>query len=515
MNTLLLLLIDLVVGISIGAVVGYFLCKSRVQAGQAEARADAHSIIEDANRTAEASRREAEIAAKETSLQLKDQAETEIRARRAEITRVEERLDNRDSALDRRESELDDRRRRLSDKEEALQQHESELKEQETAQLRALEEVSGLSRDEAESRMYSTLEVELEDKLGRMVHDRTLEAEEKSDIEARRIISTTMERLASDLTAESTVKAVTLPSDDMKGRVIGREGRNIRAFEAATGVDVIIDDTPETVVISCFDPVRREVARVSMGRLVEDGRIHPGRIEQIVSKAKKDVEKEMKTAGRQALYDAKISGGMHGELQRLLGALKYRTSYGQNVLAHSVQVSNLCAMMAQELGANVKIARRGGLLHDVGKAIDHEAEGTHALIGGRYAEKRGEPVEVVRAISAHHHEIEMETVEDVLVATADAVSAARPGARRETTEAYVERLRSLEDIALGHRGVDKAYAIQAGREVRVMVQPSEVDDRIAAKLAFDISKEIESDLEYPGQIKVTVIRESRVSEVAR
>jgi ribonuclease Y len=514
-NTLLLLLIDLVVGISIGAVVGYFLCKSRVQAGQAEARADAHSIIEDANRTAEASRREAEIAAKETSLQLKDQAETEIRARRAEITRVEERLDNRDSALDRRESELDDRRRRLSDKEEALQQHESELKEQETAQLRALEEVSGLSRDEAESRMYSTLEVELEDKLGRMVHDRTLEAEEKSDIEARRIISTTMERLASDLTAESTVKAVTLPSDDMKGRVIGREGRNIRAFEAATGVDVIIDDTPETVVISCFDPVRREVARVSMGRLVEDGRIHPGRIEQIVSKAKKDVEKEMKTAGRQALYDAKISGGMHGELQRLLGALKYRTSYGQNVLAHSVQVSNLCAMMAQELGANVKIARRGGLLHDVGKAIDHEAEGTHALIGGRYAEKRGEPVEVVRAISAHHHEIEMETVEDVLVATADAVSAARPGARRETTEAYVERLRSLEDIALGHRGVDKAYAIQAGREVRVMVQPSEVDDRIAAKLAFDISKEIESDLEYPGQIKVTVIRESRVSEVAR
>ena len=512
---LLALLVDLVIGIGIGAAVGYFICKSRLETSQAEARADARSIVEEANRTVENSRREAELASKEAALKVKDEAEAEIRSRRNEVTRLEERLNNRDSALDRRESDLEDQRRKLSANQEDLIQREEELKERENSQLKALEEVSGLSRDEAEQRLFSNLEVELEDRLGRMVHDKTIEAEEKSDMEARRIISTTMERIASDLTSESTVKAVTLPSDDMKGRIIGREGRNIRAFEAATGVDVIIDDTPETVVISCFDPVRREIARVSMGRLVEDGRIHPGRIEQIVAKAKKDVEKEMKTAGRQALYDAKISGGMHGDLQRLLGALKYRTSYGQNVLSHSVQVANLCAMMAQELGANVKIARRAGLLHDVGKAIDHEVEGTHALIGGRYAKKRGESDEVVRAISAHHHEIEMETVEDVLVATADAVSAARPGARRETTEAYVERLRSLEDLATSHRGVDKAYAIQAGREVRVMVQPSEVDDRFAAKLALDISKEIESDLEYPGQIKVTVIRESRVSEVAR
>jgi ribonuclease Y len=301
----------------------------------------------------------------------------------------------------------------------------------------------------------------------------------------------------------------------MKGRIIGREGRNIRAFETATGVDVIIDDTPETVTISCFDPVRREIARVSMDRLVQDGRIHPGRIEQIVAKAKKDVEKEMKASGRQALYDAKIPGGMNNDLMRLLGALKYRTSYGQNVLNHSVEVANICGMMAAEIGANVKLARRAALLHDVGKAIDHEIEGTHAMIGGRFAKKSGESEDIVRAIMAHHHEIEMETTEDVLVATADAVSASRPGARRETSDTYVERLRSLEDIALGHRGVDKAYAIQAGREVRVMVQPSEVDDRVAAKLAFDISKKIEEDLEYPGQIKVTVIRESRVSEVAR
>jgi ribonucrease Y len=509
------LVLGLVAGLALGVAAGYFLCSSRVTARQAEARADARSIIEDANRAAETTRREAELAAKEAALALKDEAESEIRARRAELARVEERLDNRDQALDRRSSELDERRRELSRREEALRDRAAELQQREADQIKALEEVSSLTRAEAEHRLVHSLEVELEDRLGRMVRNKTLEAEERADAEARRIIATTMERLASDLTAESTVKAVALPSDDMKGRVIGREGRNIRAFEAATGVDVIIDDTPETVVISSFDPVRREIGRVSMERLVQDGRIHPGRIEQIVSKARKDVEKEMKSAGRQALYDAKITGGMHGDLLRLLGALKYRTSYGQNVLAHSVEVANLCGMMAQELGANVKVARRAALLHDVGKAIDHEIEGTHALIGGRFAKKSGESDDVVRGISAHHHEIEMETVEDVLVATADAVSAARPGARRETTEIYLERLRNLEDIALDHRGVDKAYAIQAGREIRVMVQPSEVDDRIAAKLAFDISKRIEDELEYPGQIRVTVIRESRATEYAR
>ncbi len=514
MNVLLLAL-GLVVALLVGAAGGYFVLKSRADSRQAGARADADSILEDARREAEASRREGELAAKEASLKIKDDAEAEVRTRRAEVARVEERLDNRDASLERREGELDERRRSLGESEEALGRRNEELSRKEAEQLKVLEELSGLTRDEAERRLYAGLESELETRLGKMVRDRTLEAEEKADQEARRLIATTMERVASDLTSETTVKAVSLPSDDMKGRVIGREGRNIRAFEAATGVDVIIDDTPETVVISCFDPVRREVARVSMERLVQDGRIHPGRIEGIVAKATKDVEKEMKSAGRQAVYDAKIQGNVHNDLVRLLGALKYRTSYGQNVLAHSVEVANICGMMAQELGANVKLARRGALLHDVGKAIDHEVEGTHALIGGRFAKKSGESDDVVRAISAHHHEIEMETVEDVLVAAADAVSAARPGARRETTETYIERLRSLEDIAMGHRGVDKAYAIQAGREIRVMVQPSEVDDRIAAKLALDISKQIETDLEYPGQIRVTVIRESRVSEVAR
>jgi ribonuclease Y len=510
-----LIVLGVVAGLAVGAAAGYLLYKSSTEKRQAGVRSDARSILEEAERQAQTARREAEVAAKEAALRTKDEAEAEIRSRRAELVRLEERLNSRDAALDRRDASIEEARQGLGRREEALNARDAELDAREAEQVKALEEVSGLTRAEAERRLFGNLEAELEDRLGRMVRDRTFEAEEKADLEARRITALTMERLASDITAESTVKAIALPSDDLKGRVIGREGRNIRAFEAATGVDVIIDDTPETVVISCFDPVRRETGRVAMERLVQDGRIHPGRIEQIVAKAKKDVEKEMKASGRQALYDAKIQGGMHGDLLRLLGALKYRTSYGQNVLSHSVEVANLCGMMAQELGANAKLARRAALLHDVGKAVDHEAEGTHALIGGRMAKKAGETDDVVRAISAHHHEVEMETVEDVLVATADAVSAARPGARRETTETYIERLRSLEDIALGHRGVDKAYAIQAGREIRVMVQPSEVDDRIAAKLAFDISKQIEQDLEYPGQIRVTVIRESRVTEVAR
>jgi ribonuclease Y len=512
---IVLLIAGLIIGLAGGAVSGYLVAKSRIEARQAEARSDARSIIEDANRAAEATRREAELAAKEAALRMKDEAEAEIRRRRAELSRVEDRLESRDEALDRREEELDERRRELRRWEESLEGRDSQLQEREAEQRRRLEEISGLSREEAERRLFSSLEVELQDRLGRMVHERTVEAELRADTEARRIISTALERLASEHTSEATVKAVSLPSDDMKGRIIGREGRNIRAFEAATGVDVIIDDTPETVVISSFDPVRREVARVAMSRLVEDGRIHPGRIEQLVAKARKEVEKDIKNAGRQALYDARISGGMHGELIKLLGALKYRSSYGQNVLAHSVEVANLCGIMAHELGANVKVARRAGLLHDIGKALDHEMEGPHAIVGGRFAKKHGESDEVVRAIQAHHHEIEMETVEDVLVATADAISAARPGARRETTETYIERLRALEDIALSHRGVDKAYAIQAGREIRVMVQPAEVDDRVAAKLAHDISRQIEEELEYPGQIRVTVIRESRATEYAR
>src|ERR687893_2495080 len=420
MNVLLLVL-GLAAALALGVTAGYFYCRSRASARQGEARSDAQSIIEDARREAEATRREAEISAKEAALAVKDEAEAEVRARRAELSRLEERLDNRDATLDRRDAKLDEANRGLARKEEALGERAAELEAREADQVKALEEVSGLTRAEAERRLTESLEVELEDRLGRMVRDKTFEAEEKADAEARRITAATMERLASDITAESTVKAIPLPSDDMKGRVIGREGRNIRAFEAVTGVDVIIDDTPETVVISSFDPVRREIGRVAMAQLVQDGRIHPGRIEQVVSKAKKEIEKEIKAAGRQALYDAKISGGMHGDLMRLLGALKYRTSYGQNVLSHSVEVANLCGMMAAELGANVKVARRAALLHDIGKAIDHEVEGTHALIGGRFAKKSGESDDVVRAISAHHHEIEMETVEDVLVATADAV----------------------------------------------------------------------------------------------
>ncbi len=514
-----LLVAAIFAALGLGFAAGLLFCTRRTQARQVAARTDAESIREEAERESrrevETARREAELAAKEASLRIKNEAESEIRDRRTDLARLEERLESREASLERRETEVERERQKLSGQEESLRLRSEDLVSRESEHLQALEEVSGLTRADAERRLFSELEAELEGRLGRMVRDRTIEAEENAEREARRIVAATMERLSSEQTSESTVKAITLSSDDMKGRVIGKEGRNIRAFEAATGVDVIIDDTPETVVLSCFDPIRREIARVSMERLVKDGRIHPGRIEQLVAKARKDVEKEMKSAGRQALYDANIRGEMDNDLVRLLGALQYRTSYGQNVLAHSVEVSNLCGMMAAELGADVKISRRAALLHDVGKAIDHEVEGTHALIGGRFARKSGESEDVVRGISAHHHEVEMETVEDVLVASADAVSASRPGARRETTEIYIERLRALEKIATGHHGVDKAYAIQAGREIRVMVQPSEVDDRIAAKLALDISRQIENELEYPGQIRVTVIRESRVSEVAR
>ena len=518
MSTLLLVAVSLA-ALALGFAAGFVAFRTLAGREQSEARSDARSIREEAeseaSRITESARREAELAAKEESLQIKAEAEEEARTRRTELARYEERLDNRDSAIGKRETELDNRKKNLDQREEKLDARVQELEAYELEQVRKLEEISGLSRSDAEARIIADVESEIEGKVGRMIRERVQEAEHTADLEAKHILSTTMERLASDHTSESTVKAVALSSDDMKGRVIGKEGRNIRAFEAATGVDVIIDDTPETVVLSCFDSVRREIARVAMERLVKDGRIHPGRIEQVVAKAKKDIDKEMKNAGRQALDDAKISGGMDNDLVSLLGALKYRTSYGQNVLAHSVEVANLCGMMGAELGVDVKVCRRAGLLHDVGKAVDHEVEGTHAMIGGRYARKAGETEEVVRAISAHHQEIEMESVEDVLVATADAVSAARPGARRETTETYIERLRSLESIATNHDGVEKAYAIQAGREVRVMVQPQQVDDNASARLAWEISKQIENELQYPGQIRVTVIRESRVSEVAR
>lgn len=514
MNIAIIVLVA-VLGLAFGGGAGYLILDRRAKGRQAEAYSEARSIIEEAERSAEARRKEAEISAKEEAMRLKDQAEEEQRSRRSELARLEERLDNRENSLSQRESELEKARKSLDQREEDIKRRYAELEEREQERFKALEEVAGLSRDEAERRLMNELEHELEGSMARLVRERVMEAEEKAESEAGRIIATAMERLASEQTIEATVKTVTLPSEDMKGRVIGKEGRNIRAFETSTGVDVIIDDTPETVALSCFDPVRREVARVSMERLVKDGRINAGRIEQVVGKVRKEVDEEIKRAGRQAVYDANISGGVHGELVQTLGALKFRTSHGQNVLAHSVEVAHLAGMMAAELGANVKTSRRAALLHDVGKAVDHEVEGTHAMIGGRLSRKYGESEEVARAVSAHHHEVEMESIEDVLVAVADAVSASRPGARRETTEIYLERLRNLEELAAAYDGVEKAYAIQAGREVRVMVKPTEVDDDKASELAHRISRQIEDEMDYPGQVRVTVIRESRASEVAK
>ena len=444
----------------------------------------------------------------------RDELEEELVARRSELARLEERLRARESTLDAKESELGEKERSLADRARNVDHGREELRDAKRDHIRELERVAGMPASQARQQLLKEVEDQTRHDRARVVRQIEEETKRDADRRVRNILSVVMQRLAAGHAAETTVSVVQLSADDMKGRIIGREGRNIRALEHLTGVDFIIDDTPNAVILSGFDGVRREVARMTLEKLLQDGRIHPARIEETYYQAKSELESHIAESGEQACFDANVQG-LDADLTKTLGRLKYRTSYGQNVLAHSVEVANLAGMMAQELGANVKVARRAALLHDVGKAIDHEVEGTHALIGGRFAKKSGESDDVVRAISAHHHEIEMETVEDVIVATADAVSAARPGARRETTETYIERLRSLEDIALSHRGVDKAYAIQAGREIRVMVQPSEVDDRIAAKLAYDISKQIESDLEYPGQIKVTVIRESRVSEVAR
>jgi ribonuclease Y len=510
----LLLVLGLVLGVAVGAVLGYFVSRSRVDSRQAQARADAASIIEDANREAETKRREADLAAKEAALKIKDDAEAEVRTRRAEIARVEERLDNRDISLERREGELDERRRRLTQTEEELARKQEELRERQAEHLKVLEEISGLTRAEAERRLFSDLESELESRLGQMVRDMILEAEERAEVEARRLISTTMERLASDLTSESTVKAVSLPSDDMKGRVIGREGRNIRAFEATTGVDVIIDDTPDTVVVSCFDPIRREVARLALEKLVSDGRIHPGRIEEVVNKSRKEVETQIIETGEQAAYNTGVHG-LHPELIKLIGRMKWRTSYGQNILQHSQEVAHLAGIMAAELGLDVAMAKRGALLHDVGKVLTHEHEGTHVQLGVEMATKYGEHPLVVNCIAAHHDDEPHESAVSVLEQAADSISGSRPGARREAFETYVKRLEGLERIASSYKGVERVFAIQAGREIRVVVVPDDVDDGRMTTLSEEIARRIEAELQYPGQIKVVLIRETRAVDFAR
>ncbi|MEW6225455.1 MAG: ribonuclease Y [Chloroflexota bacterium] len=454
------------------------------------------------------------LEAKDEKLRLQREAEEEARAKRAEIQSLERRLIARDEQLDQRADLLEEKSRKINDRERDLEREREELTRLSQERVVALERVSGLSAEDAKAMLLDAIRDEAEHdgvKLARSIERR---AREEAQEKAREVIVTAMQRVAADHTAEHTVTVVHLPSDEMKGRIIGREGRNIRALEQATGIDLIIDDTPETVVLSGFDPVRRETARLALTKLIADGRIHPGRIEEVVNKAKAEVELVIRQAGEQAAYDAGVPG-LPPEMIKLLGRLKYRTSYGQNVLVHCVETSHLAAIIAAELGADVQAAKIGGLLHDIGKAVDHEVEGPHAAIGAQIAQKHNMPFKVVNGIAAHHQEVEFSCIEAPIVQVADAISASRPGARGETMETYVKRLEDLQAIAESFTGVERSFAVQAGREVRILVRPEEIDDLSASRLARDIVKKIEDSLTYPGQIKVTVIRETRAVEYAK
>lgn len=487
----------------------------------AEAKADAERLRSDATRQAESLRAESALAAKELALKAREDADRELQRRREEFDRLERRTEERGRTLDRKLEEVATRDREFTRREESCAKREEELRAREAAadrlaqeQRAKLERIAGLTAEEARREILQRVEDEARSQASALARDIKDQARKSADREARRIISMAVQRLAAEHTSETTVSAVTLPSDEMKGRIIGREGRNIRAFETATGVDVIIDDTPDTVVISCFDPIRREVARRALELLIVDGRIHPGRIEEIVEKCRRELEGQLVELGEQAAFETGING-LHPEMIRLVGRMRYRTSYGQNILDHSKEVAWLAGMMAAELHADVALAKRGGLLHDVGKVLTHDTEGTHVELGVEVARKYGETAAVINCIEAHHDDVPHESTESVLVQAADAISGARPGARREAFETYVKRLTKLEEIANGFAGVEKSSVIQAGREIRVVVTPERVDDAGAIVLSESIAKRIENELQYPGQIRVVVIRETRAVGVAR
>ena len=471
------------------------------------------NAVGEAMEAAEEERKRALLEAKEEALSIRTAAEADLRERRSELQRQERRLINREENLERRSDNLDKREQRQAAQEKELEEEQAQVEAMKRQETEVLENLAAMSVNDARELLMRKAEEEIQYEVARRYRDVEQIAKGEADQNARKVVTLAIHRLASDVVSENSVKSIPLPNDDMKGRLIGREGRNIRAIEAATGVDLIIDDTPEAVTISCFDPVRREVARQAITKLISDGRIHPARVEEVVEKTRLEVEENIREEGEKAVFDAKVRG-LNPELVRLFGRLKYRYSYGENILQHSVQVSQLAGMLAAEIGANVEVAKMGGLLHDIGKALSHEVEGPHAEIGAEVARKFGIPAEVERAIMEHHDE-ERGSVEAFIVAAADAISAARPGSRRDTLEHYAKRLEALEEVAQSFPGVEKCYAIQAGREVRILVKSLEVDDVMASKLARDVVKKIEDNLVYPGLIKVTVIRETRVVEVAR
>jgi ribonucrease Y len=506
--------IVIVIAVAAAAVIGVaigFVSRRIVAANQVK-----HAEQYAARLVAEARAKQKEIVleGKDEALQLRRAAEEEAREGRATLQRSERRVLDREEALDRKVAGLEEREAGLAARTEELEAERARIAEAHQRQLVELERVSGLTAAEARQALIAQIVDEAQAEAQHRVREIERHAVEDGEARARRILTTVMQRIAADHTSEATVTVVPLPNDEMKGRIIGREGRNIRALEQATGVDLIIDDTPEAVVLSGFDPVRREVARMALTKLISDGRIHPGRIEETVAKCRSEIEVVMRQAGEQAAYDAGVPG-LHPELIKLLGRLKYRTSYGQNVLDHCIETARLAGLLAAEIGANVGESKKGGLLHDIGKAVDHEVEGPHAAIGGDIAARYGVSATVCNAIAAHHQEVEQETVEATVVQIADAISASRPGARGESLDNYVKRLDDLQQIALSFPGVERCFAIQAGREIRILVRPEDVDDTASSRLARDVVKKIEEQLQYPGQIKVTVIRETRAVDYAR
>ena len=503
-----------VVAIVIGFLIGYFLMQKMLQQRNADAAHEAETTLAEAKREAESLKREALVEAKDEALKMKQDAERESNERMREVRSAENRINQREQSLDKRIESLDHREHQISSLQGQVDRRVKEVERAEREVSQRLEEVAGLTSEEAKTELLEGLKEDVVHESAAIIRDAETRTKAEADKKAREILSVAIQRLAADYTSQITVSTIHIPSDDLKGRIIGREGRNIRSFEQITGTNLIIDDTPECVTVSSHDPVRSEIASVTMQNLISDGHIHPARIEEMFHKAEKYVNQQIKDAAAQATFDTGIHD-LHPELEKILGRLRYRTSYGQNVLNHSLEVAYLCAMMASELGLDPVPAKRAGLLHDIGKAVDHEIEGSHAVIGADLARRYGEEPLIVHAIEAHHNDVEPNSVVDVLVQAADAVSAARPGARKENIESYIKRLEKLEEIANSYPGVERTHAIQAGREVRVIVTPEEVDEAHATVLAHDIAQQIQNETKYPGQVKVVVIRETRSIDYAK
>jgi ribonuclease Y len=510
MNAAILWLPITLIALVVGIVVGYYIKKALTSRAVDDAHEQTQRVLDEARQQAS----DIEIKAKNQALEIRQAAETEVSRRRNELSREEDRLQKRREELDMRTDRLEKREQALNKRQGLVDKKANEIDKLHSEQVEELQRISQLSLEEARGILLAEVEKDARNDMARIIRQVEAQAREEGDRKAREIITSAIQRLSSDHVSEVTTSVVPIPSDEMKGRIIGRNGRNIHAFEQAAGVDVIVDDTPEAVTISCFDPVRREIAKRSLAKLVLDGRIHPAHIEKILKQEQKEVERIIVESGEEAAYEAGVSA-LHPEIIKMLGRLKYRTSYGQNQLTHAVETSRISAMIATELGAEVEVAKAAALLHDLGKAMDHSIEGTHAQIGAEFAKRYGVNHKVVNAIASHHHELDQESVEAAIIEAADAISGARPGARRENLEQYILRVRALEDIANSHKGVTQSYALQAGREVRIFVKPEEVDDLESIQLARDIAKQIEESLQYPGMIKVMVIREKRAIDYAK